>query len=282
MYTVLIADDEKIERNGIRQLLKNEIGSYRILEAANGREAEKIIQENKVDILLTDIRMPYVSGLELAKWTAERSSGTEIIIFSGYHDFTYAKSAIRYGVQDYILKPVDPEEFGRAFLNVRQTLAEKKERLKTDNPFGECLWNFDRGGNVDHQTLIVNFENGATGSFSMIGGSAKSERNIHIIGTKGEIKGIFESSKYVLRNMTPSESYAGFCEQEFDLNVTGDMIGAKGGHGGGDENLVIDFIDYINGHEPSVSCTTLEDSVVSHHTVFCANESRKSGKTVLL
>ena len=50
MYTVLIADDEKIERNGIRQLLKNEIGSYRILEAANGREAEKIIQENKVDI----------------------------------------------------------------------------------------------------------------------------------------------------------------------------------------------------------------------------------------
>lgn len=129
MYTVLIADDEKIERNGIRQLLKNEIGSYRILEAANGREAEKIIQENKVDILLTDIRMPYVSGLELAKWTAERSRGTEIIIFSGYHDFTYAKSAIQYGVQDYILKPVDPEEFGRAFLNVRQTLAEKKERL---------------------------------------------------------------------------------------------------------------------------------------------------------
>ena len=129
MYTVLIADDEKIERNGIRQLLKNEIGSYRILEAANGREAEKIIQENKVDNLRTDIRMPYVSGLELAKWTAERSSGTEIIIFSGYHDFTYAKSAIRYGVQDYILKPVDPEEFGRAFLNVRQTLAEKKERL---------------------------------------------------------------------------------------------------------------------------------------------------------
>lgn len=165
---------------------------------------------------------------------------------------------------------------------INMSVEEKKERLKTDNPFGECLWNFDRGGNVDHQTLIVNFENGATGSFSMIGGAAKSERNIHIIGTKGEIKGVFESSKYLLRNMTPSESYAGFCEQEFDLNVTGDMIGAKGGHGGGDENLVLDFVEYINGHEPSVSCTTLEDSVVSHHTVFCANESRKSGKTVLL
>lgn len=165
---------------------------------------------------------------------------------------------------------------------IAMSVEEKIEHLKTDNHFGECLWNFDRGGNVDHQTLIVNFENGATGSFSMIGGSAKSERNIHIIGTKGEIKGGFEDSKYVLRKMTPSENYAGFSEQEFDLKVTGDMIGAKGGHGGGDENLVLDFVEYINGHEPSVSCTTLEDSVVSHHTVFCANESRKSGKTVLL
>jgi predicted dehydrogenase len=165
---------------------------------------------------------------------------------------------------------------------IEMSVEEKRERMKTDNPFGECLWNFDRGGNVDHQTLIVNFENGATGSFSMIGGAAKSERNIHIIGTKGEIKGLFESSKYVIRNMSPSESYAGYTEREIDLNVTGDMIGAKGGHGGGDENLVLDFVDYINGHEPSVSCTTLEDSVISHHTVFCAGESRKSGKTVKL
>ena len=75
MYTVLIADDEKIERNGIRQLLNKEAGSYRILEAANGREAEKIIEENKVDILLTDIRMPFVNGLELAKKTSECYGG---------------------------------------------------------------------------------------------------------------------------------------------------------------------------------------------------------------
>lgn len=56
MYTVLIADDEKIERNGIRRLLNKEKDSYRILEAEDGREAEKIIREDKVDILLTDIR----------------------------------------------------------------------------------------------------------------------------------------------------------------------------------------------------------------------------------
>ena len=60
------------------------------------------------------------------------------------------------------------------------------------------------------------------------------------------------------------------------------MIGATGGHGGGDTGLVLDFLEYMNGHEPSVSCTTLEDSVVSHHTVFCANESRKTGTIIKL
>ncbi len=162
------------------------------------------------------------------------------------------------------------------------SVEEKTEHLKTVNKFGECAWNFDRGGNVDHQTLIVNFANGATGTFSMIGGAAKSERNIHIIGTKGEIKGNFESSKYIVRNMDPSKDYNGYTEKEYDLKVTGDMIGAKGGHGGGDQNLVLDFVEYINGHEPSVSCTTLEDSVISHHTVFCANEARKTGTVVKL
>ena len=162
------------------------------------------------------------------------------------------------------------------------SVEEKTEHLKTVNPFGECAWNFDRGGNVDHQTLIVNFENGATGTFSMIGGAARSERNIHIIGTKGELKGNFEDSKYIIRTLTPSKDYAGYTETAYDVNVKGDMIGAKGGHGGGDTNLVLDFVEYINGHEPSVSCTTLEDSVVSHHTVFCANESRKTGKIIEL
>lgn len=161
MYTVLIADDEKIERNGIRQLLNKEAGSYRILEAANGREAEKIIEEDKVDILLTDIRMPFVNGLELAKKTSECSGDTEIIIFSGYHDFDYARTAIRYGVQDYILKPVDPLEFGKAFLHVRQNLSdrkehlgEKQERIRLLNQY--FLLNYILGGN---QTALRAAEN---------------------------------------------------------------------------------------------------------------------------
>ena len=154
---------------------------------------------------------------------------------------------------------------------------ERKElSLKTDNPYGKCVWEFERDGNVDHQTVIVNFANGATGSFSMIGGSAKSERNIHVVGTRGEIKGTFEDSRYVVRTMDPTTK-AGYKEVSYDLNVQGDMIGAKGGHGGGDQRLVLDFLEYLNGHEPSVSCATLEDSKISHLAVFGAERARKNG-----
>lgn len=160
------------------------------------------------------------------------------------------------------------------------TYVRKIESLSTDNPYGKCVWDFERDGNVDHQTVIINFENGATGSFTLSGGSAKSERNIHIVGTKGEIKGTFEDSKYVVRYRKPD--FVNYVEEEYDLKITGDMTGAAGGHGGGDPKLVHDFIDYLNGSEPSVSCATLEDSVISHHTVFKAEEARKSKKIIEL
>ena len=69
------------------------------------------------------------------------------------------------------------------------TPERKEESLRTDNPYGKCVWDFERDGNVDHQTVIVNFANGATGSFNMIGGAMRSQRNIHIIGTEGELTG---------------------------------------------------------------------------------------------
>ena len=156
---------------------------------------------------------------------------------------------------------------------------QKAHSLKTDNPYGRCVWDFERDGNVDHQTVIVQFESGATGSFSMIGGSAKSERNIHIVGTRGEIKGTFEDSRYVVRTMDPCTK-SGYAERVYDLNVQGDKIGAMGGHGGGDGKLVLDFLDYLNDQPLSISCATLEDSIASHRAVFKAEQARKSGQIV--
>lgn len=164
--------------------------------------------------------------------------------------------------------------------NKNLTPEQQAESLRTDNRYGRCVWDFERDGNVDHQALLFQFANGATGTFSMVGGSAKPERNIHIVGTLGEIKGSFEDSKYVVRKMSPDGSLQGYEEKLYDLNVVGDMIGMAGGHGGGDQKLVHDFLDYLNGKEPSVSCATLEDSVISHRTVFKAMQSKHSGEIV--
>ena len=155
-------------------------------------------------------------------------------------------------------------------------IERKIESLETDNPYGKCVWDFDRGGNVDHQSVMINFANGATGMFNMVGGSSKSERNIHIIGTKGEIKGTFEDSKYVVRKPVP-EDKDGYEEKLYDLKITGDMIGANGAHGGGDIRLSEDFVDSLLGKEPSISCTDINDSTLSHLVVFKAEESRKNG-----
>ena len=161
------------------------------------------------------------------------------------------------------------------------TFEDKEESLKTFNPYGKCVWDFERDGNVDHQTVIIKFANGATGSFNMIGGSVKSERNIHIVGTLGEIKGTFEDSKYVIRRIAPFTS-KGYTEELIDVKDLGDdKIGANGGHGGGDKIIVHDFIDYVQGDkEPSFRCTTLDDSKISHLAVFKAEQARKTGKVV--
>lgn len=156
------------------------------------------------------------------------------------------------------------------------SLERKKESMRTDNPYGKCVWDYERDQNVDHQSVIVNFENNAVGTFTLSGGAAAPERNIHIVGTHGEIKGTFETSKFVVR-IIDAVSEKGYVEKEYDLNITGDMTGAHGGHGGGDMRLVKDFVDYLNGEEPSISCTKLDDSTVSHRVVFKAEKSRKNG-----
>ena len=133
MLTILIVDDEKLERNGIKFLLKREQEEFRILEAANGKDALGVLMREPVDILFSDVKMPYMSGLELAGHARELYPGLEIVIFSGYNDFSYAKEALRYGVVDYVLKPVDPEEFHRTLERVRGHIDDRKKEEARQN-----------------------------------------------------------------------------------------------------------------------------------------------------
>ena len=153
------------------------------------------------------------------------------------------------------------------------TEQDRVNLLKGDSNYGKCIYKCNNNV-VDHQSVLVNFASGATGTHNMVGGSSKSERRIHIIGTLGEIYGDFEESKFYISKIHPTKTDEKTVE-EVDLHVTGDMVGAYGGHGGGDERLAEDFVNFLQGGKTSLACTSIFDSVAGHLCVYLADRSRE-------
>lgn len=122
MFTILIADDEKEELEGISFLIDKLGFELNKVFANNGQQALEYLVDHDVDILFTDIRMPIMDGMELIKLAREEKPDLKIIIYSGYADFTYAKSAIKLGVSEYILKPINVDEFEKALKRVIEAI----------------------------------------------------------------------------------------------------------------------------------------------------------------
>lgn len=126
MYRLLIVDDEKIERNGIKFLLKRLNMEFDITEATNGKAALEYLNDHEVDILLTDVRMPFMDGLELIENVRSSGNTMKCIIFSGCNEFDYARQAVKLGVSDYILKPINPKEFENTLTKVITEMEEER------------------------------------------------------------------------------------------------------------------------------------------------------------
>ncbi len=159
-------------------------------------------------------------------------------------------------------------------------LARREQALREHSPYGRCVWRCDNDV-VDHQSVIIEFEDGCTATHNMVGGTARPSRSIHLLGTHGEIQGVFEDSKFVIRSIDPRPDHE-YAEEEIDLRVGGDMHGALGGHGGGDQRLAADFVRLLRGEERSISCTTLEDSVRGHLIGFLADRSMEQGMSLAI
>ena len=158
------------------------------------------------------------------------------------------------------------------------TLEEKTAWLAADNPYGRCVWKCDNDV-VDHQSVAIEFADGTTATLNMVGGAAKPSRSLHLIGTKGEIQGNLEESRFVIRHIDPRPGHE-YAEETVDLSLGGDMTGAFGGHGGGDLRLMADFVRLVRGEQPSISTTTLVDSVNGHLIGFCADRAMEEGRVV--
>lgn len=123
MYRLLIADDEEDIRNGLADYFPWGEFGFRVTERVeNGQVALDIIRRGAVDVVLTDIRMPMMSGIDLARIVFEEHLNVVVVFLSAYKDFSFAQQAIQYGVRRYILKPTDYSEIGVVFTRIKREL----------------------------------------------------------------------------------------------------------------------------------------------------------------
>lgn len=140
MYSVFIVDDEHIVLEGIRNTIDWDNSQFTFAgEASDGELALSMIHEMKPDILITDIKMPFMDGLELARILKKIQPWIRIIILSGHDEFEYAKAAISIGVEDYILKPFTHEDILKSLNKVAADLDKEKKHLSDISQLREEL-----------------------------------------------------------------------------------------------------------------------------------------------
>lgn len=128
MYKMIILEDEEMVRTGLKEFISwHELGFQLVEVFEDGKEAIEYLLSHAVDVVLTDIEMKQINGLEVAQYIYENKPETKVVILSGYRNFDYAKKAIHYNVQHYILKPTNFDEIHRIFLEIRQEFDEKME-----------------------------------------------------------------------------------------------------------------------------------------------------------
>ncbi|MDE7218527.1 MAG: response regulator [Oscillospiraceae bacterium] len=135
MNTILIAEDEKFIRRGLKTMIeRSPVPTGEILEARDGEEALELLRARPVDLLVTDIRMPRMDGIELVSQLGNLDHQPMVLVVSGYDDFSYAVEMLRSGAQDYLLKPVERERLYQALEKLEeryrkeQTAREEQER----------------------------------------------------------------------------------------------------------------------------------------------------------
>ena len=132
MYKILIVDDDDFVRKAVIDLIPwDEIGFDKILEAPDGELALEMAIENRPDIILTDIRMPFMDGLELLMNIREIMPDTKVLILSAHDEFDYAKKAMTLGVTDYIVKPIRKESLINILKKTASQITKEKKQKET-------------------------------------------------------------------------------------------------------------------------------------------------------
>ena len=135
---VFLVEDEFVIRNGIEKSIKWEENGFEFVgEAGDGEVALPLILKTKPDILITDVKMPFMNGLELSRIVKQELPETKIIILSGYNEFDYAKEAINLSVTEYLLKPISAAGLLESLNKVKESLSNERERQELLKKYSE-------------------------------------------------------------------------------------------------------------------------------------------------
>ena len=127
MYKVLVVEDEDIIRKNIVSFIKRLSPDFEVVgDAKNGLQALDIYKEKEPDIVITDILMPQMDGIQLIEKLRKDNRDISFIIISGYDEFTYAQSAMRLDVSDYLLKPFLPQQLADVLLKVKDSIDRRR------------------------------------------------------------------------------------------------------------------------------------------------------------
>ena len=129
MYQIMLVEDEILVRESMVQNTNwRALGFDTPIACSDGREAMQVLETVRPDVVITDICMPFVDGLELAAHIRARDPATIIVVLTGFSEFSYAQKAIKYHVNDYILKPVSPRDFDQLLQKLAQELREREQQ----------------------------------------------------------------------------------------------------------------------------------------------------------
>lgn len=136
MYSLLIADDEDLIRESLASHIAwDKMGFKVVFTAENGAQAIEYVKSNQVDVILTDIKMPFATGIEIARFIHEQNLMIRVVVLSGYKEFDLAKSAMEYGVKNYLLKPTKLDDIYKTFHSLKLDLDRENEQKRSSSEF---------------------------------------------------------------------------------------------------------------------------------------------------
>lgn len=142
---IFLVEDESVVREGLRDNIPWEQFGYQFVgEAGDGEMALPLIRKTKPDVLITDIKMPFMDGLTLSHIVGQEFPEMKIIIISGYDDFEYARQAIKVGVEQYLLKPITRRNLQKALTEVKEKVESEQEQKNYMNKFRDEMHDYEQ------------------------------------------------------------------------------------------------------------------------------------------